>query len=88
MQAARILSQEQQHTLQSVYTFIKAATVYLEAIVPVVRAEDERQVLSLVDLGYLCQSKLFEQFPEILEFAISCLPPVTPKPGAQGGSAQ
>ena len=68
MQAARILSQEQRHTLESVYTFIKAATVYLEAIVPIVRAEDEPQVSNLLNFGVLCQSRLTEQFPEIAEW--------------------
>ena len=81
MQASHSLSQDQQHTLESVYTFIKAAVIYLGAHSYVCDGADERQVLSLVDLGYLCQSKLFEQFPEIREFA-------TPKPGAPGGGAQ
>ena len=68
MQAARILSQEQRHTLESVYTFIRGTTTYLEAIVPVVRAEDEPQISNLLNFGVLCQSRLVEQFPEIAEW--------------------
>jgi len=68
MQAARILSQEQRHTLESVYTFIRGATIYLEAHRDVVRAEDSQQVTNLVSFGVLCQSRLVEQFPEIAEW--------------------
>jgi hypothetical protein len=68
MQASRSLTQEQQHTLESVYTFIRGATVYLEAHRPVVRAEDEPQITNLLNFGGLCQSRLVEQFPEIAEW--------------------
>jgi len=68
MQAARILSQEQRHTLESVYTFIRGATIYLEAHRDVVCVEDSQQVTNLINFGVLCQSRLVEQFPEIAEW--------------------
>jgi len=68
MQAARILSQEQRHTLESVYTFIKGATIYLEAHRDIVRAEDSQQITNLLNFGELCQSRLVEQFAEIAEW--------------------
>ena len=81
MQARSILSEEQRHALEATYIFIKAAVIHLGAYSYACRGADERQVLSLVDLGYLCQSKLLEQFPEVREFA-------TPKPDASDGGAK
>jgi len=68
METSQVLSQEQRHTLESVYTFIRGATVYLEAHRPVVCAEDEPQVSNLLNFGVLCMSRLVEQFPEIAEW--------------------
>jgi len=69
-QAARILTREQRLALEAVYAFIRGTTIYLEAIVPVVRDADERQVKSLTELGVLCQTRLLEQFPEVRDFAL------------------
>jgi len=65
METSRSLTQEQQHTLESVYTFVKGAVIYLAAHGDVCREADEVQVRSLVDLGVLCQARLLEQFPEV-----------------------
>jgi hypothetical protein len=63
--APNSLTQEQRHTLKSAYVFLRGATVYLEAIQPIVIPEDQPQVNNLLDLGVLCISKLVENFPEI-----------------------
>jgi hypothetical protein len=63
--ASEILTPEQRHTLRLAYTFLHGATVYLEAIQPIVIPEDQPQVSNLLDLGVLCISKLVENFPEI-----------------------
>jgi hypothetical protein len=68
MQAKFSLTQEQQRTLESTYSFLKAATVYLEAHAAVVCAEDFAHAGSLVNFGVLCISRLVEFFPEIAEF--------------------
>ena len=68
METSRSLTQEQQHTLESVYTFVKGAVIYLAAHGDVCREADEVQVRSLVDLGVLCQARLLEQFPELREW--------------------
>jgi hypothetical protein len=65
MKAPGSLTLEQKHTLKLAYTFLRGATVYLEAIQPVVIPEDQHQVVNLLNLGVLGISKLIENFPEI-----------------------
>lgn len=65
MQAPRILSQEQRHALESTYTFLKGATVYLEAVQPCVLPEDRVHLDNLVNFGVLCISLLAENFSEV-----------------------
>jgi hypothetical protein len=62
------LSQEQKICLESVYTFLQGATVYLRAVEHVVFPEDVAQLKGLVELGWLCLSRLPEYFPEVREF--------------------
>ena|SRR5215813_11385117 len=56
MQAARSLSQEQRRTLESIYTFLRGATVYLEAVHAGVCSEDGLHVKNLLNFGMLCMS--------------------------------
>ena len=68
MQAARILSQEQRRTLESAYSFIRSATIYLTAHKYVCREADELQVSNLINFGVLVTSRLVEYFPEVKEW--------------------
>jgi len=64
----RILSQEQKICLESVFAFLKCATVYLRAVEHVACAEDVPQLKGLLELGSLCMSRLPEYTPEVREF--------------------
>ena len=68
MATGSLLSPEQTATLQSVLTFLKGVTVYLEAALPCVLPEDEAHVRSLLDHGALCTSKLAKNFPDLAEW--------------------
>jgi len=68
MEAKVSLSPEQQHTLESVYTFIKGAVIHPRAYSFVYSGADEKQVLSLIERGLSCQSGLLGQFPELREW--------------------
>lgn len=68
MKAPGSLSQEQKTCLESVYTFLQGATVYLQAVEHVACPEDGPHVKGLLDLGSLCMSRMLEYFPEVVEF--------------------
>lgn len=63
--ASNTLSPEQKHALESTYTFLKGATVYLEAVQPCVLPKDRVHLDNLVNFGVLCISLLVENFPEV-----------------------
>ena len=62
------MTQDQRHTLESTYTFLRGATVYLEAVLPCVCPEDETHVNNLLKLGKLCMTDLARSFPEVAEW--------------------
>ncbi len=68
MEAPSTLSQEQKTCLESVYTFLQGATVYLQAVERVVYPEDVAHLKNLLELGSLCIGRLPEYFPEVAEF--------------------
>lgn len=68
MEARSTLSQEQKLCIESVYTFLQGATVYLQAVEHVAYPEDVVHVKGLADLGSLCMSRMLEYFPEVVEF--------------------
>ena len=68
MQAKISLTQDQQRTLESVYTFLRGVTIYLTAHKYTVCAEDEPQLSNLLNFGMLCLSRLTQAFPEVEEF--------------------
>lgn len=68
MKAPGSLSPEQKHSFASTYTFLRGATVYLEAVQPIVRAEDRLHIDNLLNFDVLCMSRRVENFDEIAEW--------------------
>lgn len=62
---ARTLSPEQKTCLESVYTFLHSATVYLASVAPIADEVDKRMLEGLLELGAICMKRLPQYFPEL-----------------------
>ena len=69
MQAPGSLSPEQKSVLGTVFHFLESTTVYLRAVLPVVREEDELVLKGLLELGEICMKRLPQYFPELQPLA-------------------
>jgi len=68
MQAPGSLSAEQRSSLESSYTFFKGVTAFLESIESKLPPDEKLMARNLRDLAGLCERKLVEAFPELLEW--------------------
>ena len=59
---------EQRQALESIYTFLKGLEVFLEVGQPALAAEDRLTAENLRDLAALCEHKLIEAFPDLLQW--------------------
>jgi len=59
---------EQRSTLESTYTFLRGAGVFLEAVQPALTGEDRLNAENLRQLAALCEHKLVESFPDLHEW--------------------
>ena len=68
MQAPGSLSAVQRDSLESALTYFKGVTAFLESIDSKLQADDKLIAGNLRDLAGVCQRKLVEAFPELLEW--------------------
>ncbi len=59
---------EQKHALESTYTFFKGVTPFLRSMEERLQPEEKLQAENLCDLAQLCEHKLIEAFPGLLEW--------------------
>ncbi len=69
MQASGSLSAVQRHSLESTYSCFKGVTAFLESVESKLQPEDKLIAGNLRELAGLCEHKLIEAFPELLEWA-------------------
>ncbi len=68
MQAPRALSPEQRSALESTYTFFAGVAPFLQAIEGRLAPDEQFLSRDFRDLAGVCQQKLTEAFPELLEW--------------------
>lgn len=66
--ASGILSPEQKHSLELTYTCFRGITAFLESIESNLQPDDRLMAGNLRDLARVCERKLAEGFPELLEW--------------------
>jgi hypothetical protein len=60
---------EQRQTLESIYTFLKGAEVFLEAVQPALTAEDRLCAENLRDLAGVCGDRVEQRSPRVFPFS-------------------
>ncbi len=69
MQAPVNLSPQQRSALESSYTFLSGVVPFLGGLKSQLESDDDKLAAeNLLELAYLCQKKLLESFPELLEW--------------------
>ncbi len=68
MQAPGSVSAVQRDSLESTIACFKGVTVFLESVDNKLQADDKLIASNLRDLAGVCQRKLVEAFPELLEW--------------------
>ena len=68
MPATSNLSPSQRHTLESVYSNLKAISNYLDDKIPHLQPFDQLHARNLFDWTVLSISRLVEHFPEVAEW--------------------
>jgi hypothetical protein len=59
---------DQRSTLEGIYVFLKGLEVFLEVAHPTLTAEDRLSAENLLELAALCEHRLIETFPELLQW--------------------
>ena len=70
MSANQTLSPQQRSALESTYIFLSGAIPFLAGIDSRVEADEKLIAANLRELGYVCQQKLLEAFPELLTWVV------------------
>ena len=70
MQAPVNLSPQQRSALESTYIFLSGVIPFLAGIDSRVEADEKLVARSLRELGYVCQQKLLEAFPQLLTWVV------------------
>ena len=70
MQAPVNLSPQQRSALESTYIFLSGAIPFLAGIDSRVEADEKLIAANLRELGYVCQQKLLDSFPELLTWVV------------------
>jgi hypothetical protein len=68
MQAQGSLSAVQRDSLESAFTFFKGITTFLESVETTLDPDEKLIAGNLRDLSGVCEHKLTEAFPELLEW--------------------
>ena len=70
MSATQTLSPQERSALESTYIFLSGAIPFLAGIDSRVEADEKLIAANLRELGYVCQQKLLEAFPELLTWVV------------------
>ena len=70
MQDPNNLTPQQRSALESTYIFLSGAIPFLAGIDSRVEADEKLIAANLRELGYVCQQKLLEAFPELLTWLV------------------
>ncbi len=70
MSATQTLSPQQRSALESSYVFLSSVIPFLAGIDSRVEADEKLVARSLRELGYVCQQKLLEAFPQLLSWVV------------------
>jgi hypothetical protein len=81
---ARILSAVQRDSLESAFSCFKGITAFLQSLENYLQADERLTAGNLRDLAGVCEHKLVEAFPDLLEWAIEQLP--SSATGERGGA--
>ena len=70
MSATQTLSPQQRSALESSYVFLSSVIPFLAGIDSRDEADEKLVARSLRELGYVCQQKLLEAFPQLLSWVV------------------
>lgn len=68
MQAPGSLSVQQRNSLESAYSCFKGVSAFLESVEGKLQADEKLTSQNLRELAGLCEHKLIEAFPDLLEW--------------------